>query len=443
MSSKDWDRLRLPVCAAAENRCEVCGRRGRSVNGRTLRPHCHEVWVFETRNGRNIQRLERLIALCQACHSVQHMGRAAARGKTEHTIRTLQRVNGWTRDQALADIHRAIARFETMDHIQFDLDLGALAGKLSLPGYPELYIPAADRSELGNSYYGDDGSQQPAAARAAGQVDDSGQSPPRPKEPDPGSGFPDPQFTPDDNARGTQPSTSQPGQGPQVPSTRSTRVGMSAQRREGFAKNAGWVCIGLGWLGFVASLMAIGSPWIDVASRTGRFWLLFPLGAVTVLATVFAGVPVVHPVGRTVWFIAAGMPALALLWALVQSSSFLGNVMKPIHLAMLVLLPIGSWLCAGAGWVRRHRQAAEFWGWMVQRGVIGPERLIYLAHSASGPTESLVLSQDLFTGIRRNEKLWGHQPAGCWVLVTPQREVTAVALDTWRQSYDRRNGRRT
>jgi hypothetical protein len=80
---------------------------------------------------------------------------------------------------------------------------------------------------------------------------------------------------------------------------------------------------------------------------------------------------------------------------------------------------------------------------MVQRAILGPERLIYLAHSAAGSTESRVLSQDLFTGIRRNEKLWGYQPAGRWVLVTPEREVTAVALDAWRQVFDRRNMRRT
>lgn len=441
VSHKDWDRLRLPVCAAAENRCEVCGRHGRRVNGRTLRPDCHEIWVFETRNGRNVQRLERLIALCKACHSVQHMGRAAARGTTEHTIRTLQRVNGWSRDEALADIRRAIARFEALDHVQFDLDLSVLAGKLSLPGYPDLYIPAAERSELGNSYYGDNGSPQPDIPRAAGRGDDRSRLPPDPRQADDRSAPTDQQLGADEDASPPPTAHAKPTRRPAR--TPFIRLIASPQRRETLAKSVGWVCIGLGWLGFFACFMAVGSPWIDLASRTGRFWLLVPLGLVAVLATVFAGVPVLHPVGRAVWFVVAAMPPLALLWILVQNSSFLGNLTKPITFATLVLFPTGSWLCAAAGWVQGRRKAAEFWGWMVQRAIVGPERLIYLAHSAGGPTESRVLSQDLFTGIRRNEKLWGYQPAGRWVLVTPQREVTAVALDAWRQVFDRRNMRRT
>ena len=59
--------------------CEICGSPS-TRNGRTVRPDCHEKWVFEFRAGTPVQRLERLIALCPACHQVQHSGLARVQG---------------------------------------------------------------------------------------------------------------------------------------------------------------------------------------------------------------------------------------------------------------------------------------------------------------------------------------------------------------------------
>ncbi|MET8430049.1 hypothetical protein [Nocardia sp. NPDC004860] len=72
---KIWDALRIPVCAAAGDRCEIC--RDQVIrNGGIGRPDCHEKWIFEFHAGRPIQRPRRLIALCPGCHQVQHSGRA-------------------------------------------------------------------------------------------------------------------------------------------------------------------------------------------------------------------------------------------------------------------------------------------------------------------------------------------------------------------------------
>lgn len=61
-------------------------RNGKSTCDRSVRPlrlpsvipvpvECHEVWDYD--DDRKIQRLERRVALCPACHEVKHAGLAS------------------------------------------------------------------------------------------------------------------------------------------------------------------------------------------------------------------------------------------------------------------------------------------------------------------------------------------------------------------------------
>lgn len=69
-----WDTLRKETYRRAGGRCEVCGGVG------SRHPlEAHEVWEYDEESG--IQRLVRLIALCPACHEVQHIGRAGTIGR--------------------------------------------------------------------------------------------------------------------------------------------------------------------------------------------------------------------------------------------------------------------------------------------------------------------------------------------------------------------------
>ena len=49
---------------------------------------------------RKIQRLERLAALCPACHKANHAGSASKRGRLSAVIAHLAKVNGWSPDDA-------------------------------------------------------------------------------------------------------------------------------------------------------------------------------------------------------------------------------------------------------------------------------------------------------------------------------------------------------
>ncbi|MFE6864531.1 hypothetical protein [Nocardia sp. NPDC057668] len=138
-----WDALRIPVCAAAGNRCEICGERS-TRNGRSSRPDCHEKWVFEFRDDRPVQRLQRLIAVCQGCRQVQHSGLARVKGLEHEVIARLCRINRWSREQADADLDRSSARCSYLDQFDWDLDLSVLRGQIVLRDYPDMYVPAQD-----------------------------------------------------------------------------------------------------------------------------------------------------------------------------------------------------------------------------------------------------------------------------------------------------------
>lgn len=152
-SPRDWDTLRIPVCTAADDVCEVCGAETYTDDGRKRRPDCHELWTFEHHNGRNVQRLDRLIALCPDCHRAQHIGLAEVNGETGLVITKLCEVNAWTTAQATLEMNRAWAEYEHRQRYHWDLDLSALRAAVTIDGYPDLYFPAEERDHLGNSYY--------------------------------------------------------------------------------------------------------------------------------------------------------------------------------------------------------------------------------------------------------------------------------------------------
>lgn len=149
LTTAQWDGLRLPVCAAAAGRCQICG-----TARRDRRPDCHEQWSFELRSldpgepAIPVQRLERLVALCAGCHAIQHIGLAGLRGQMDEVRSRLARLNAWSPSQVAADISRANRRFALLEAVPWDLDLAVLAGCIEIPGFPELYIEAGAREYL-------------------------------------------------------------------------------------------------------------------------------------------------------------------------------------------------------------------------------------------------------------------------------------------------------
>ena len=120
VSAAEWDRIRRDVYRRAGHRCELCGGRG------SEHPvECHEVWAYD--DERHEQRLDRMIALCPACHEVKHIGLASARGRTDVALTHLAVVNGWTMPEAIAHVVAAKQRWEQRSAYEWVLDLSALS----------------------------------------------------------------------------------------------------------------------------------------------------------------------------------------------------------------------------------------------------------------------------------------------------------------------------
>lgn len=119
LSPQAWRRLSGQVAQQAGHTCEICGGRG------ARHPvECHEVFSYSYAT--LVQRLDRLVALCPACHAAKHFGRTFAVGDPEAAIRHIEAVNRWTYDRVVRHIEASLRLWEYRSAITWDIDLSAL-----------------------------------------------------------------------------------------------------------------------------------------------------------------------------------------------------------------------------------------------------------------------------------------------------------------------------
>lgn len=148
-----WDKARRLVAAAAGNRCEICGGRG---NRHPV--ECHEVWSYHEPGDElgdelgidPVQRLDRLIALCPACHTVKHWGLAMIRENRGEipvgaTLAHLCEVNGWSKDQATTHVDEAAHVWTHRSEFTWNLDLTEATAYGASPAVARV-LPAKKRS---------------------------------------------------------------------------------------------------------------------------------------------------------------------------------------------------------------------------------------------------------------------------------------------------------
>lgn len=117
---RDWDRLRTFIYERANNKCECCGASATTDNPLAA----HERWHFDSKN--KIQKLERIIALCAACHEATHMGLASIKGRDEEATHHLMKVTGMNALQAEKHVDNAFALWEERNKHHWELDLSLI-----------------------------------------------------------------------------------------------------------------------------------------------------------------------------------------------------------------------------------------------------------------------------------------------------------------------------
>lgn len=123
LDPSEWKALQKHTFKRARYCCEICSGRGPKWP-----VECHERWVFDEQSG--VQRLAGLEALCPDCHESTHMGLAQVRGRKAQAMAHLQKINGWSHEQARDHVQKAAALYERLSERPWMLDASLL---LSLP----------------------------------------------------------------------------------------------------------------------------------------------------------------------------------------------------------------------------------------------------------------------------------------------------------------------
>ena len=122
VSRSQWDTVRKKVYADYDHRCGICRAEERL--------NCHEIWEYDDRM--HVQKLVGLIALCNMCHHVKHMGHAnilASEGKLdlEEVVKHFIKVNGCRRARFEKHKQQAFDRWRKRSEHEWTVDLGAFA----------------------------------------------------------------------------------------------------------------------------------------------------------------------------------------------------------------------------------------------------------------------------------------------------------------------------
>jgi hypothetical protein len=146
----DWGRLRRMVYGRAGLQCEICSAPQAPAKKQWL--DAHERWEYTEDL---VQRLRRIICLCQLCHDMTHYGFLVTRYQRgqvseEYANRVLahfQRVTGFTDEQGEAHIAEAWKLWEWRNQFDWTLDLSMVtAAGIQVRTPPE----AAERAEVGS-----------------------------------------------------------------------------------------------------------------------------------------------------------------------------------------------------------------------------------------------------------------------------------------------------
>ena len=135
LSASSWKVVR-DVATAFAGACSDCG---------AMTPlDCHEIWEYD--DGRLVQRLVELRALCGPCHETHHLGLASVRGRYAAVLARLVAMERLLPHEVPEYESEVFARFERRSASSWTLDLALVAGhRLSLARSFERTGPGAVR----------------------------------------------------------------------------------------------------------------------------------------------------------------------------------------------------------------------------------------------------------------------------------------------------------
>lgn len=128
VSNSEWDRIRKHCYELANDVCEICGDTSKN-QGKNYNLECHE--IFEYDDKRKIQKLTKLIGLCNHCHTVKHPGLAKKQGRIDIVYKQLMGVNNMNELQATEYIEESFKIWLERSQHEWKLDISYLTEYIS------------------------------------------------------------------------------------------------------------------------------------------------------------------------------------------------------------------------------------------------------------------------------------------------------------------------
>ena len=116
----EWRKVRASLLADHSGECESCGNRAKKW-------FAHEVWSYKTSKSPAIAKLKRVSIHCVKCHACEHFPRTVKFGtqaQVASTIKHYCRVNGVNRDGFYFDLSAAMARWDHLSNLEWEVHYG-------------------------------------------------------------------------------------------------------------------------------------------------------------------------------------------------------------------------------------------------------------------------------------------------------------------------------
>ena len=127
LTKKSWDAIRKPFIASYGNRCQICGRKGTSINKTIQDVDTHEIWEYSRMDSKvKKQTLVGFVAVCSSCHLMFHLGFAEKIGKQQETIVRLQRLEKLSNTEKDARVAEIFKKWSVRSKYDWEIDISML-----------------------------------------------------------------------------------------------------------------------------------------------------------------------------------------------------------------------------------------------------------------------------------------------------------------------------
>jgi hypothetical protein len=117
---EDFKRLEGLVINRTNRQCEACGVKDPKQE---TRMEVQARWEYDVSEGKHVQRLVRLMAMCPDCHEVTHFGKACMDGRRDAAMVHLQKAANMSAENAQAHADAAYTRLRELNEHEWQLDL--------------------------------------------------------------------------------------------------------------------------------------------------------------------------------------------------------------------------------------------------------------------------------------------------------------------------------